>query len=89
MKIARVVGQVVATKKDPKLEASALLLVQPVDEKLQPQGKPLVASDTGQRHGNGEIVFFVTSGDATFTGLTDERLPVDAAIVGIANQVCL
>ena len=87
MKIAQVIGTVVATEKDPKLECSALLVLQPLDENLLPQGEPIVASDSGHRHGREEIVFYVTSGDATPTGPGGERIPVDAAIVGIANQV--
>ncbi len=81
------IGTIVATQKDPLLEGQKLAVIQPLDENGAASGKPLIASDTGARHGEGEIIFFVRSGDAMVTGPTKELIPVDAAIVGIVDEM--
>ncbi len=87
MDIARVIGTVVATQKDPLLEGAELAIIQPLNEDYEPSGKPLVATDFGPRHGRGEVVFFVRSGDAMMAGPTEELIPVDAAVVGIVDEI--
>lgn len=87
MDIARVIGTIVATQKDPLLEGQKLAIIQPLNERYEPVGKPLVATDLAAKHGRGEIVFFVRSGDAMMTGPTEELIPVDAALVGIVDEV--
>lgn len=86
MDLARVIGTIVATRKDPALVSCKLCIVQPLNEHLEPAGEPLVATDATASRGEGEIVYIVESGDAVFTGLQGENMPVDAAIVGIVNQ---
>ena len=46
MDLAKIIGTVVATRKDPSLEGTRLLVVQPLDEKQEPISDPLVAVDT-------------------------------------------
>ena len=87
MDIARVVGVIVADRKDPLLEGQKLALLQPLNEQYEPDGSPLAATDLGARHGLGELVFFVRSGDAMCTGPTPDLIPVDAAIVGIVDEI--
>jgi len=92
MDIARVIGHIVATQKDPSLVSCKICVIQPVvyDEKTRdykPSRKPLVATDATAMRGLGELVFFVESGDAVFTGLQGEDIPVDAAIVGIVDNI--
>jgi ethanolamine utilization protein EutN len=87
MDIARVIGTIVATQKDPSLVSCKLCVVQPVTHDGKPSRKPLIATDATASRGLGEPVFLVESGDAVFTGLLGEDLPVDAAIVGIVDQV--
>jgi microcompartment protein CcmK/EutM len=87
MDLARVIGTIVSTQKDPLLEGQKLAIVQPLDENLDPAGKPLIATDLGARHGRGEIVFLVKSGDAMMTGPTEELIPVDLAVVGIVDEI--
>ncbi len=89
MDMARVIGTVVATRKVPSLEGTTLLILQPVNEKLEAKGGVVVATDATSRRGPGEIVYFVASGDAMFTGLGGEDLPVDAAVIGIVDSVHL
>jgi microcompartment protein CcmK/EutM len=85
MLLAKVVGTVVATRKDEKLVASKLLLVRPADPRGKVEGGYLVAIDTVDA-GFGETVLIVSGSSARMAaGLKD--CPVDAAIVGIVDQV--
>jgi len=87
MDIARIIGTIVSTRKVSSLESAVLSVIQPLNEKLEPVGEPLIATDATARHGVGEIVYYVASGDAVFTGLRGEDIPVDAAIVGIVDSI--
>ena len=87
MDIARVIGTVVASVKVASLEKATLCVLQPVNERLEPVGDALVATDSTSRRGVGELVFFVASGDAVFTGLHGEDIPVDAAVIGIVDHL--
>ena len=84
MQVARVIGDVVATRKDPSLTSLKLLLLQPVDEQRRPVGRSLVAADAAGA-GTGEFVFFVRGREAAFPFYPVEP-PVDAAVVGIVDH---
>jgi microcompartment protein CcmK/EutM len=85
MLLARIVGTVVATRKDERLESSKLLVVRPVDPSGKVEGNHLVAVDTVDA-GVGETVLVVSGSSARMAaGLKDT--PVDAAIVGVIDQV--
>lgn len=84
MQIARVIGHVVATRKDPTLSGMKLLLVQPLAPDRQPAGRPLVALDSVGA-GVGEEIFFVRGREASFPFLPVE-VPADATIVGIVDH---
>ena len=85
MILARVVGTVVATRKDERLVSSKLMLVRPVDPHGQVDGGHLVAVDTVDA-GVGETVLVVSGSSARMaTGMKD--CPVDAVIVGIVDTV--
>ncbi len=88
MDMGKVIGTVVATRKDPSLEGTRLLVVQPLDENYAPISEPLVAVDTLQDAGVGEIVYMVTGGDAVGV-VPGKRMPVDVAIVGLVDSVSL
>ena len=88
MDLAKVIGTVVATRKDPSLEGTRLLVVQPLDEKQAPISEPIVAVDTLNDAGVGEIVYIVTGGDAVSV-IPGKRMPVDVAIVGIVDSISL
>jgi len=85
--LARVVGTVVATCKDPKLEGHKLLLVVPVDPTGKEEGGYTVAVDTVNA-GYKETVMVVRGSSARMAAGMDER-PVDAAIVGIVDAADL
>ena len=85
MILAKVVGTVVATRKDPRLVSSKLLVVRAVDPHGKADGNYLVAVDTVEA-GAGETVLVVSGSSARMaSGLRD--CPVDAAIVGIVDAV--
>lgn len=85
MLLAKVVGTVVATRKDPRLVSSKLLIVRPIDPKGKLEGSHLVAVDTVQA-GVGETVLVVSGSSARMAaGLKD--CPVDAAIVGVIDAI--
>jgi len=84
MQIARVIGAVVATRKDENLTGLKLLIVQPLNADRQPAGKPLVAVDAVGA-GAGEHVFFVRGKEASFPFYPTE-VPADAGVVGIVDH---
>jgi ethanolamine utilization protein EutN len=86
MQIARVVGTVVATQKHRKFEGAKLLLVQPLDIDDKPRGTALLAVD-GVGAGVHEKVLIVLEGRAAGEALGRKAAPVDAAIIGIIDQV--
>jgi microcompartment protein CcmK/EutM len=84
MFLARVVGTVVATRKDPGLAGTTLLVIQPLRPDRTPAGKPLVAVDSVGA-GAAEEVFYVRGREAALPFLPAE-VPTDAAIVGIVDH---
>ena len=84
MQLAKVIGDVIATRKDENLVGITLLVVQPLTPDHQPTGRPLVAVDAVGA-GIGEEVFFVRGKEASFPFYPVEA-PVDAGIVGIVDH---
>lgn len=85
MIVARIIGTVVATRKDQRLEGKKLLLVRPVDLKGRDEAGFLVALDTVGA-GFRETVLVVQGSSARLAhGLKD--CPVDAAIIGIVDTI--
>lgn len=85
MLFARVIGNVVCTRKDEKLVGTKLLLVQPVDLEGTPKGAPLVAVDVVGA-GDGELVLIVQGSSARQTVRTEGN-PVDCTIFAIVDYV--
>jgi microcompartment protein CcmK/EutM len=84
MQLARVIGDVIVTRKDDALVGLKLLVVQPLTPEREPVGRTLVAADSVGA-GVGEIVFFVRGKEASFPFYPSEP-PVDAGIVGIVDS---
>jgi ethanolamine utilization protein EutN len=83
--LAKVVGTVVATRKDPRLVSNKLMVVRGVDPRGKAEGNYLVAVDTVDA-GVGETVLIVSGSSARMaSGMKD--CPVDAAIVGIIDAI--
>ena len=84
MQLAHVIGEVVATVKDPNLKGTTMLILQPLAADGQPAGRTLVALDSVGA-GVGEHVFFVRGREAAFPFYPAEP-PTDASIVGIVDH---
>jgi microcompartment protein CcmK/EutM len=84
MQLAKVIGDVVMTRKDENLTGIKLLIVQPLNADGQASGRPIVAVDAVGA-GVGEHVFFVRGKEASFPFYPVEP-PVDAGIVGIVDH---
>jgi microcompartment protein CcmK/EutM len=86
MQIGRVIGTVVSTQKNRKLEGAKLLLVQPLSLEDEPRGVPLLTIDSVGA-GVGEKVLVVVEGKAAGDALGRKAAAVDAAIIGIVDAV--
>ena len=84
MILARVIGTVVASRKDDGLSGAKLMLIQPLDIGGKVTGKPLVAVDS-VGCGVGEEVFYVKGREAA-APFAPSEVPTDAAIVGIVDH---
>ena len=84
MQLAQVIGEVVATVKDPNLTGTTLLVLQPLAADGSAAGRTLVALDSVGA-GVGERVFFVRGREAAFPFYPAEP-PTDASIVGIVDH---
>ena len=85
MQIARVLGEVVSTMKDPNLTGLKMLILQPVTASGQDSGRTLVALDSVGA-GVGEQVFFVRGREAAFPFYPTEP-PADATVIGIVDEI--
>ncbi len=84
MQLARVIGNVVTTRKDENLAAVTLLILQPIAPDGSDLGRTLVAVDAAGA-GVGERVFFVRGKEASFPFHPTE-VPADAGVVGIVDH---
>ena len=87
MQLAKVRGDVVATRKDEALHGIKLMVLQPLGPDGRAVGRTLIAVDAVGA-GVGETVFFVRGKEASFPFYPTE-VPTDAGIVGIVDQVDL
>jgi len=88
MKLARVWGTVIASRKVEGLEGIKFLVVQPLDEQLMPRGLAEVAADATAQAAPGELVFMVASREGA-QALPETFVPVDLAVTGIVDAVDL
>jgi microcompartment protein CcmK/EutM len=85
MLLGKVIGTVVATRKEAALRGAPLLLVRGLDAEGQPTAAVIVAADAVGA-GVGEVVLYASGSSARQTELTRET-PVDAVIMAIVDQV--
>jgi ethanolamine utilization protein EutN len=85
MRLAKVIGTVVATRKVDSIKNLKILMIQPLDEKLRNSGEAVAAIDTVQA-GYGDLVYYTLARESTLA-LPEPFAPVDAAITGIVDQV--
>lgn len=85
MNLGKIVGTCVATQKDPSLSGVKLLLLQPLDENMKSLGQVICAADPISAK-PGDIVTWVSSREASLA-LENKFAPVDAAVVGLVDQI--
>ncbi len=85
MRLAKVIGTLVATIKDPELQGAKLLLIQPLDGHGKPSGKPMVSIDAVGA-GVGELVFWCRGKESSFP-FSPREVPTDCTITGIVDRV--
>ncbi|MBC7895903.1 MAG: EutN/CcmL family microcompartment protein [Cytophagaceae bacterium] len=84
MKLGKVAGTVVSTRKDPSLESLTLLIVENMTTTLEREGGYVVAVDSVGA-GIGEVVLYASGSSARLTNVTKDR-PVDAVIMAIVDS---
>lgn len=84
MLICRVKGNIWATRKEESMKGQKFLIVRQIDEEKKEIGSAFVAIDNIGA-GIGELVI-VTSGSSA-RKVSDEKIPVDAAVVGIVDSM--
>ena len=85
MLLGRVVGTVVATRKEDELSGLKLLLVRGADAEGKPVGSLVVAIDAVGA-GLGEVVLYASGSSARQTRVTRDR-PVDATVMAIVDAI--
>lgn len=86
MILARVMGNVVATRKHETFTSFKMMVVGPVDPRGAPAGEEFLAVD-GVGAGPGETVLVVVEGRSAGQAVRQDHVPLDAAIVGIVDRI--
>ena len=84
MLIARVIGTVVSTQKEPTMDGLRLLVCQPLNAEGEKAGAAVVAADAVGA-GVGEVILYATGSSARQTVATQNR-PVDAVVMAIVDH---
>jgi len=87
MILARVVGTVVATRKDPRLEGKKLLIIKPISPDGKDEAGYIVSVDTVSAGYRERVIAVAGSSSRMAEGCKDT--PVDSAIVGIVDDMRL
>jgi ethanolamine utilization protein EutN len=85
MNIGRVIGTVVATRKDDTLVGCKLMITQPLTMNKEAKGEPIITVDTVGA-GIGELIIY-TEGTAARNAARKRESSIDAAIVGIVDNI--
>ena len=86
MILGKVIGNVVSTIKLPVYQGYKILVVQPVNDKEEPQGESVLALDTVQA-GVGDTVLVIDEGNSSRLIMNNSTAPVRTMIVGIVDTV--
>lgn len=86
MILGKVIGNVVSTIKLPVYQGYKILIVQPVNDKEELQGKTILALDTVQA-GIGDTVLVIDEGNSSRLIMNNSTAPVRTMIVGIVDSV--
>jgi microcompartment protein CcmK/EutM len=87
VRLARIIGQVVSTVKDPAFEGLKLLLALPVDTDGAPLGQEALLVADGAQAGIGDYVLVCQEGKSARAVLGRPKAPCEAVVVGIVDYV--
>jgi microcompartment protein CcmK/EutM len=90
MILCKVLGPVVSTEKHPAFARLKLLVVQPVDEGGEAQGKAFLAVDRASSAGEGDTVLVLREGSGIrqlFGVPLTAKLPIDSCVVGVVDRI--
>lgn len=87
MKLGRIVGTVVSTRKDDKIESLKLYVVRDLTMELGDKSSFVIAADA-MGAGLGEVVLYASGSSARQTKMTDGR-PIDACVMAIVDTIDL
>lgn len=85
MKLGRIVGTVVASTKDEKINGLKLYVVRDLSIEMADKASFIIAADSVGA-GVGEVVLYASGSSARQTKATDGR-PVDATVMAIVDQI--
>jgi microcompartment protein CcmK/EutM len=86
MILAKVIGQVIATQKEPSHEGKKILLIQALNLQDELTGEPFVALDAVDA-GIGDRVLAIQEGFSAMTAVGHTDAPIDAAVIGVVDMV--
>jgi len=86
MILGKVIGNVVSTIKLPVYQGYKILVVQPVNDKEEPQGESVLALDTVQA-GVGDTVLVIDEGNSSRLIMNNSTAPVRTMIIGIVDAI--
>ncbi|UCE14939.1 MAG: hypothetical protein JSV04_07105 [Candidatus Heimdallarchaeota archaeon] len=85
LKLGKVIGNVVASVKDPGLDGLRLLIIQGLDDNFQAIGNPYIAADGIRTAGPGDIVYIVSRKEAA-VAISKGLVPIDECVVGFVDE---
>jgi len=86
MKLGRVIGTMVSNTRAEGMEGLKLLIVRPLNSRLEPDGEPFIATDASDQAGPNCLVTWEGSREAALLHAPERFVPVDHGIVGIVDQ---
>jgi len=86
MILGKVIGNVVSTIKLPVYLGYKILIVQPVNDKEEPQGESVLALDTVQA-GVGDTILIIDEGNSSRLIMNNPTAPIRTMIVGIVDAI--
>jgi microcompartment protein CcmK/EutM len=89
MNLCRVLGTVVATEKHAALHAKKILVVQPLNEKLEHNGASFLCVDNISSAGKGDVVLVSNEGGGIRLVLKEANAPIRSMVVGVVDTVSL
>jgi ethanolamine utilization protein EutN len=86
MKLGRVIGTMVSNTRAEGMEGLKLLIVRPLNSRLEPDGPPFVATDASDQAGPDDLITWEGSREAALLHAPERFIPVDHGIVGIVDE---